>query len=145
MGGWKFGNTIDGCQAEFVRVPDAMANLAPVPDGLSDEEVLMCPDIMSTGFSGAESGAVRIGDTVAVFAQGPIGLCATVGAKLMGATTIIAVEGIPERATIARRLGADYVVDYRQVEVAPGRDAFESRRVFQGSYDPARRIRSRAG
>ena len=56
MGGWKFGNTIDGCQAEFVRVPDAMANLAPVPDALSDEQVLMCPDIMSTGFSGAESG-----------------------------------------------------------------------------------------
>ena len=52
----------------------------------------MCPDIMSTGFAGAESGGVRIGDTVAVFAQGPIGLCATVGAKLMGATTIIAVE-----------------------------------------------------
>lgn len=118
MGGWKFGNTIDGCQAEFVRVPDAMANLAPVPDGLSDEEVLMCPDIMSTGFSGAESGAVRIGDTVAVFAQGPIGLCATVGAKLMGATTIIAVEGIPERAAIARRLGADHVVDFRQGDVA---------------------------
>lgn len=70
-----------------VRVPDTMANLAPVPDGLTDEEVLMCPDIMSTGFSGAQSGGVRIGDVVAVFAQGPIGLCATVGARLMGATT----------------------------------------------------------
>jgi alcohol dehydrogenase len=116
MGGWKFGNTIDGCQAEFVRVPDAMVNLAPVPDGLTDEQVLMCPDIMSTGFSGAQSGNVRIGDTVAVFAQGPIGLCATVGAKLMGATTIIAVETIPERAAIARRLGADHVVDFRKVD-----------------------------
>src|SRR5690606_120983 len=50
MGGWKFGNTIDGCQAEYVRVPDAMNNLAVVPDGLTDEQVLMCPDIMSTGF-----------------------------------------------------------------------------------------------
>ena len=97
LGGWKFGNTIDGCQAEYVLVPDAMANLSLVPDGLTDEEVLMCPDIMSTGFAGAESGGVRIGDTVAVFAQGPIGLCATVGAKLMGATTIIAVETVPER------------------------------------------------
>jgi alcohol dehydrogenase len=116
MGGWKFGNTIDGCQAEFVRVPDAMVNLAPVPDGLTDEQVLMCPDIMSTGFSGAQSGNVRIGDAVAVFAQGPIGLCATVGAKLMGATTIIAVETIPERAAIARRLGADHVVDFRKVD-----------------------------
>ena len=81
IGGWKFGNTIDGCQAEYVLVPDAMANLAPVPDGLTDEQVLMCPDIMSTGFSGAESGGIRIGDTVAVFAQGPIGLCATAGAE----------------------------------------------------------------
>ena len=52
IGGWKFGNTIDGCQAEYVLVPDAMANLAPVPDGLDDEQVLMCPDIMSTGFCG---------------------------------------------------------------------------------------------
>ena len=56
MGGWRFGNTIDGCQAEYVLVPDAMANLAPVPDDLTDEQVLMCPDIMSTGFAGAESG-----------------------------------------------------------------------------------------
>src|SRR5688572_11719543 len=87
IGGWKFGNTVDGCQAEFVLVPDAMGNLAPVPDDLSDEQVLMCPDIMSTGFSGAESGNIRIGDTVAVFAQGPIGLCATAAAKLKGAKT----------------------------------------------------------
>lgn len=117
-GGWKLGNTIDGCQAEYVRVPDAMANLAPVPDGVSDEEVLMCPDIMSTGFSGAERGGIRIGDTVAVFAQGPIGLCATVGARLMGATTIIAVETVPERMAMARQLGADHVVDFRIVDPA---------------------------
>lgn len=113
LGGWRFGNTIDGCQAEYVLVPDAMANLAPVPDGLSDEQVLMCPDIMSTGFSGAESGHIRIGDTVAVFAQGPIGLCATAGAKLKGATTIIGVDTVPARLEMARRLGADHVVDFR--------------------------------
>ena len=113
IGGWKFGNTIDGCQAEYVLVPDAMANLAPVPDGLTDEQVLMCPDIMSTGFSGAESGGIRIGDTVAVFAQGPIGLCATAGAKLSGATTIIAVDSISGRLTVAQRLGADHVVNFR--------------------------------
>ena len=112
MGGWRFGNTIDGCQAEYVLVPDAMANLAPVPDGLEDEQVLMCPDIMSTGFGGAESGGVRIGDTVAVFAQGPIGLCATAGARLMGATTVIGVERVPERMEAARGLGADHVVDF---------------------------------
>jgi threonine dehydrogenase-like Zn-dependent dehydrogenase len=78
----------------------------------------MCPDIMSTGFGGAESGGIRIGDTVAVFAQGPIGLCATLGAKLMGATSIIAVESLPERASVARRLGADHVVDFRKVDPA---------------------------
>jgi alcohol dehydrogenase len=114
LGGWKFGNTIDGCQAEFVRVPDAMANLAVVPDGLADEQVLMCPDIMSTGFSGAESGAIRLGDTVAVFAQGPIGLCATAGARLMGATTIITVDSVAPRMEMSRRLGADHCINYKK-------------------------------
>jgi threonine dehydrogenase-like Zn-dependent dehydrogenase len=116
MGGWKFGNTIDGCQAEYVRVPDAMFNLAPVPDSLSDEQVLMCPDIMSTGFSGAENGGIKIGDTVVVFAQGPIGLCATAGAKLCGASTIIAVDRLPERLAMAKRLGADLLVDFGKVD-----------------------------
>jgi len=116
MGGWKFGNTIDGCQAEYVRVPDAMANLAPVPDNLTDEQVLMCPDIMSTGFSGAEHGRIKIGDTVVVFAQGPIGLCATAGAKLMGASVIIAVDRVPERLAMARKLGADHVVDFSKTD-----------------------------
>ena len=112
LGGWKFGNTIDGTQAEYVLVPDAMANLALVPEGLSDEQVLMCPDILSTGFAGAESGSIRIGDTVAVFAQGPIGLCATAGARLMGATTIIAVDSIPARMEVSRQMGADHVIDF---------------------------------
>jgi alcohol dehydrogenase len=112
MGGWRFGNTIDGCQAEYLRVPFAQANLTPVPDHLTDEQVLMCPDIMSTGFSGAESAGIRIGDTVAVFAQGPIGLCATAGAKLMGATRIIVVDGLPERLETAKRLGADTVINF---------------------------------
>ncbi|MEA2737069.1 MAG: hypothetical protein QOH05_376 [Acetobacteraceae bacterium] len=116
MGGWRFGNTIDGCQAEYVLVPDAMANLCPVPDDLTDEQVLMCPDIMSTGFSGAESGGIRIGDVVAVFAQGPIGLCATAGAKMSGATTIIAVDGIASRLEVARRCGADITVNFREAD-----------------------------
>jgi alcohol dehydrogenase len=116
MGGWRFGNTIDGCQAEYVLVPDAMANLCPVPDELTDEQVLMCPDIMSTGFSGAESGGIRIGDVVAVFAQGPIGLCATAGAKLSGATTIITVDGIAGRLEMSRRCGADVALNFREVD-----------------------------
>ncbi len=116
MGGWKFGNTINGCQAEYVVVPDAMFNLAPVPDSLTDEQVLMCPDIMSTGFAGAESGNVKIGDIVAVFAQGPIGLCATAGAKLMGAARIIVVDKVPERLEMAKSLGADEVIDFTKVD-----------------------------
>ena len=116
MGGWKFGNTIDGCQAEYVVVPDAMANLAAVPDDLSDEQVLMCPDIMSTGFGGAERGGIRIGDSVAVFAQGPIGLCATAGAKLSGATTIIGVDRLRKRLDMATRMGADHVIDSSAVD-----------------------------
>lgn len=113
MGGWRFGNTIDGSQAEYLLVPDAMTNLCAIPDDLTDEQVLMCPDIMSTGFAGAEQGRVRIGDTVAVFAQGPIGLCATAGARLMGATRIITVDSVPARMEMSRRMGATDVVDFR--------------------------------
>ena len=114
IGGWRFGNTIDGCQAEYVRVPFAMANLTPVPDGLTDEQVLMCPDILSTGFGGAEAGRIRIGDTVAVFAQGPIGLCATAGARLKWAALIIGVDAIEGRLRLAREMGADEVIDFTQ-------------------------------
>ncbi len=116
MGGWRLGNTINGCQAEYVLIPDAMANLAPIPDELTDEQVLMCPDIMSTGFAGAERGGIKIGDTVAIFAQGPIGLCATVGARLCGATRIIGVDGVPERLAMSRMLGADVVINYKECD-----------------------------
>ena len=115
--GWRFGNLIDGTQAEYVLVPDAQANLAPIPDGLSDEQVLMCPDIMSTGFKGAENANIRIGDTVVVFAQGPIGLCATAGARLMGATTIITVDGNDHRLGISKKLGADVTLNFNNCDV----------------------------
>ncbi len=129
-GGWRFGNTIDGCQAEFVLVPDAMVNLAPVPSNLSDDQVLMCPDIMSTGFSGAEGGSVRIGDTVAVFALGPIGLCAAIGARLMGAATVIGVDAVPERLAIARKLGVDLTIDFKKSDpVAAIREMTQGRGV----------------
>ncbi|WP_409523160.1 NAD(P)-dependent alcohol dehydrogenase [Nitrincola sp. MINF-07-Sa-05] len=117
MGGWRFGNTIDGSQAEYLCVPDAQANLTPVPDGLTDEQVLMCPDIMSTGFAGAEAASIRIGDIVAVFAQGPIGLCATAGAKLRGAGLIIAVDGVDKRLQMSRQLGADITLNFNEVDV----------------------------
>ena len=116
-GGWRFGNIIDGTQAEYVLVPDAQANLAPVPNGLTDEQVLMCPDIMSTGFKGAENANIKIGDIVAVFAQGPIGLCATAGAKLRGASTIIAIDGNNERLAMSKKLGADITLNFNEVDI----------------------------
>ena len=91
-------------------MPFAQANLALIPDSLSDEDVLLLADIASTGFSAAESGRVRLGDMVAVFAQGPIGLCATMGAKLMGASEIIAVDADPDRLQMAKRFGATSVI-----------------------------------
>lgn len=117
LGGWRFGNTIHGCQAEYLLVPFAQANLARIPDGLRDEDVVLCPDILSTGFSAIERANVRIGDAVAVFAQGPIGLCATAGAKLSGASLVIGVDSVPARLEVARRLGADVVLDHTQQDV----------------------------
>ncbi len=117
VGGWRFGNTINGCQAEYVLVPDAQANLARIPDDLEDEDVLLCCDIMSTGFSAAERGRVRLGDAVAVFAQGPVGLCATAGARLSGASLVIGVDSVPKRLEMAKRMGADVVFDHTQQDV----------------------------
>ena len=111
LGGWKFGNTINGAWAEYLLVPHARANLAPVPQMLTDEQVLMLPDIASTGISGAESGNIRIGDAVAVFAQGPIGLCATLGARLRGASTIVGIDPVVTRRDMARRFGATVTLD----------------------------------
>ncbi len=116
LGGWRFGNTINGAWAEYLLVPDARANLAPIPAGLTDEEVLLCPDIFSTGLSGAESGGIKVGDSVAVFAQGPIGLCATLGAKLKGASLIIGVDTVSTRLDVARRFGANVTLNPEEVD-----------------------------
>jgi alcohol dehydrogenase len=116
MGGWQLGNQIDGCQAEYVRIPNAIANLAKIPSGLTDEEVLMCPDIMSTGFSGAENGGVKIGDTVAIFAQGPIGLCALGGARLRGASKIFTIDGIEKRLLVSQQMGADVTINFKKMD-----------------------------
>jgi len=117
IGGWRFGNTINGSQAEYLLVPNAQANLAKIPDDLSDEQVVLLADIASTGFSGAESANIRLGDTVVVFAQGPIGLCATAGAKLMGASFIVGVESDPVRMKMSKQMGADVVLDPHAVDL----------------------------
>lgn len=132
LGGWRLGNTLNGAQAEYVRIPFAQANLAPIPDGLTDEQVVLLADIASTGFSGAESGGVRIGDSVVVFAQGPIGLCASIGARLMGAARVIGVDGDDARLAMARKLGVDVVLDYRSQDVVA-----EVKRLTGGGADVA--------
>jgi alcohol dehydrogenase len=114
IGGWRLGNSIDGVQADYFRVPYAQANLAKIPDDLSDEQCVLLADIASTGISAAESAQVRVGQTVAVFAQGPIGLCATAGARLKGASLIIGIDAIEKRLHLAREMGADEVVDFTQ-------------------------------
>ncbi|PWT95916.1 MAG: alcohol dehydrogenase [Blastocatellia bacterium] len=117
LGGWRFGNSINGAQAEYLLVPNAQANLAKIPPELTDEQVVLLADIASTGFGGAESANIRIGDSVVVFAQGPIGLCATAGAKLMGASLIIGIDGDETRLQMAKKMGADVVLDYRDADV----------------------------
>ena len=89
-------------------------------------------DIASTGFSGAESANIRVGDTVVVFAQGPIGLCSTVGAKLMGASFIIGVDSDPVRMKMSKRMGADIVLDPKQCDVVS-----EVKRLTSGGADVA--------
>jgi alcohol dehydrogenase len=117
IGGWRFGNTINGAQAEYLRVPYAQANLAKIPDQLTDEQVVLLSDIASTGFSGAEAGEIKLGDAVVVFAQGPIGICASIGAKLMGAAMVIGVDGDDNRLAMAKKMGVDVVLDHRAVDV----------------------------
>src|SRR5678816_222070 len=132
IGGWRFGNTINGAQAEYLLVPNAQANLAKIPDELTDEQVVLLADIASTGFSGAESANIRIGDTVVVFALGPIGLCSTAGAKLMGASFIIGVEGDPIRMEMSKRMGAHVVLDPKQSNLVA-----EVKRLTSGGADVA--------
>lgn len=117
LGGWRFGNTINGAQAEYLLVPFAAANLAKIPNDVSDEQVVLLADIASTGFSAAETGEVKLGDTVAVFAQGPIGLCANLGAKLRGASVVIGIDSDPARQAMALRTGADVVLNSKAVNV----------------------------
>jgi isopropanol dehydrogenase (NADP+) len=114
LGGWKFANVRDGVFAEYFLVNDAQANLAPIPEGMTDEEAAYCCDMLSTGLMGAEHAHIPIGGTVAVFAQGPVGLMATVGARLLGAGLVIAIESVPNRKELARRYGADVVIDFTE-------------------------------
>ena len=118
LGGWKFANLKDGNLAEYFLVNNAEANLARIPDDLSDEQAVYCCDMISTGLMGAEHANIPIGGTAAVFAQGPVGLMATAGARLLGAGLVIAVESVPKRQELARKYGADIIIDFSQVDPA---------------------------
>src|SRR5436309_15451397 len=111
LGGWKFSNTKDGVFAEYFHVNEADANMALIPASVPDEITVYCADMLSTGFMGAENGNIPIGGTVAVFAEGPLGLMATVGGKLRGAGLIIGGETVPGRQGLASPYGADAIAD----------------------------------
>jgi alcohol dehydrogenase len=113
-GGWILGHLINGTQAEYVRVPFADNSTYPVPAGVTDEEVLMLADILPTGYEvGVLNGSVRPGDTVAIVGAGPIGLAATLGAKLHSPSHVVAVDLAAGRLDAAKQFGADIVVNSR--------------------------------
>jgi alcohol dehydrogenase len=114
-GGWILGHRIDGTQAEFVRVPFADNSTYPVPAGVSDEEVLMLADILPTGYEvGVLNGGVRPGDTVVIVGAGPIGLAATLGARLYSPSHVVAVDLAAGRLDAAKQFGADLVINSRE-------------------------------
>jgi alcohol dehydrogenase len=111
-GGWILGHKIDGTQAEYVRVPFADLSTYPVPDGVTDEELLMLADILPTGYEvGVLNGGVQPGDVVAVVGSGPIGLSAITGARLFSPSHIVAVDLADSRLEAAKQFGADVTVN----------------------------------
>ena len=111
-GGWVLGHKIDGTQAEYVRVPYADTSTFRIPDGVSDEEVLMLADILPTGYEvGVLAGGVRPGDVVAVVGAGPVGLSAITGARLYSPSHIVAIDLSDARLHAAKQFGADVTVN----------------------------------
>ena len=111
-GGWILGHKIDGTQAEKVRVPFADTSTYPIPDGVTDEQILMLADILPTGYEvGVLNGQVRPGDVVAVVGAGPIGLSAIMGSKLFSPSRIIAIDLADTRLDAAKKFGADVVIN----------------------------------
>lgn len=114
LGGYQYTAQRDGNMAEYFVVPKARGNLAPIPDDLTDAQAVYACDMLSTGFMGAEHSYLRLGDSVAIFAQGAVGLSATIGATLLGAARIFAVESIQKRQDLARTFGATDIIDFTQ-------------------------------
>ncbi len=111
-GGWILGHKIDGTQAEQVRVPFADLSTYPIPDGVSDEQVLMLADIFPTAYEvGVLNGRVKPGDVVAIVGAGPIGLAAIAGAKLFNPAKIVAIDIADSRLEAAKSFGADLTIN----------------------------------
>jgi threonine dehydrogenase-like Zn-dependent dehydrogenase len=106
-----------GGQAEYVRVPFADVGALPVPDDLSDEQVLFLSDIFPTGYMAAENCNIQPGDTVAVWGCGPVGQFAVKSAHLLGAERVIAIDDVPERLALARDQGQAEVIDFSREDV----------------------------
>ena len=102
---------IDGCQAEYVRVPLADTSLYRIPDGLTEEQALFTGDILSSGYWGAKLCEIKTGDTVAVIGAGPVGMCAAQSALYLGAGQVILIDPNEERLKTARenRLAGEYL------------------------------------
>jgi len=103
--------TVLGAYAEYAVVPYAAANLAPIPPGVTDEQAVMLCCVGTTGFGAVERSDLRFGDVVAIVGQGPVGMSATVAARLRGAASVIVVDGIAARRELAMRMGADVAFD----------------------------------
>jgi alcohol dehydrogenase len=111
-GGWIFGHTINGLQADYARVPFAETSLYKIPSGLTDDQVLFLSDILPTSFEvGVLNGQVKPGDTVAVVGAGPIGLAFILGAKLFTPGRIIAIDQADSRLAKAKEFGADVTIN----------------------------------
>jgi alcohol dehydrogenase len=111
-GGWILGNSIDGTQAEFVRIPHADTSLYPVPDGADEEALVMLSDILPTGFEcGVLNGKVYPGSAVAIVGAGPIGLAALLTAQFYSPADIIMVDLDENRLEVAKRFGATATVN----------------------------------
>lgn len=112
QGGWILGNTIDGTQAEFVRIPWADTSLHHIPENADEEAMVMLSDILPTGYEcGVLNGCVKPGDTVAIIGAGPVGLATLLTAKLYTPADIIMIDVDEHRLDIAKRLGATKLID----------------------------------
>lgn len=115
--GHQLGRSRPGVFAERFSVPDADTTLAKIPEGVSLEQALMCVDVVTTGFTGAEYADIKFGDTVVVIGIGPIGLMAVAGASLKGAARVLAVGSRPVCAALALEMGACQVLDYHNGDI----------------------------